>query len=113
MNQNQDLIALEKKLLDKEERLDNEKEKVEKNKAEVDKIKEDYRQKLSKVSGLTEDEAKQELVRETELKEAKIVAKIIKEKEEEARRTADKKGREILIDSMRHGAVNYIAEYTV
>ena len=27
--------------------------------------------------------------------------------------TADKKAQEILVDSMRHGAINYIAEYTV
>jgi len=112
-SQNQDLIALEKKLLEKEERLDREKERIEKEKESLERIREEYRDKLQKISGFTKEEAKQELIRETEIKEAKIVAKIIKEKEEEAKRTADKKAREILVDSMRHGAVNYIAEYTV
>src|SRR3990167_9146484 len=73
---NQDLISLEKKLLEKEERLEREKEEVEKD-------------------------------------EVKAVAKIIKEKEEEAKLIADKKAQEILVDSMRHGATSYIAEYTV
>jgi ribonuclease Y len=112
-NQNQDLIALEKKLLEKEERLDLEKERIEKEKESLGRIREEYHDKLQKISGFTKEEAKQELIRKTEITEAKIVAKIIKEKEEDAKLTADKKAREILVDSMRHGAVNYIAEYTV
>ncbi|PIY93838.1 MAG: ribonuclease Y [Candidatus Levybacteria bacterium CG_4_10_14_0_8_um_filter_35_23] len=111
--QNQDLVKLEQKLLEKEERLDKEKEKLEKEKLELAKIKEEYREKLSKSSGLSSDEAKKELLRETEEKESQAVARIIKEKEDIARKTADKKSQEILVDSMRHGALNYIAEYTV
>ncbi|EKD64652.1 MAG: HDIG/KH protein [uncultured bacterium] len=111
--QNQDLIALEKKLLDKEEKLEVEKARIQEEKENLDKLKEDYREKLEKISGFTSDEAKKELLQETENKETQIIARIIKEKEEEAKITADKKAREILIDSMRHGALNYIAEYTV
>lgn len=113
MNQNQDLIALEKKLFEKEEKLDREKEQIEKEKQELSKKKEEYSTKLQKVSGLTAEEAKAELLRETEQKEAQIIARLIKEKEEDAKRTAAKKSQEILLDSMRHGALDYIAEYTV
>jgi len=113
MNQNQDIIALEKKLLEKEEKLEHEKGKIEKEKEELTKKKEEYSQKLQKASGLTADEAKKELLAETEEKEAQIIARLIKEKEEEAKRTASKKAQEILIDSMRHGALDYIAEFTV
>lgn len=112
-SQNQDLIILEKKLLEKEEKLDREKELIEKEREELSNLKTEYLDKLQKVSGITADEAKKELLQETEEKEAKTIAKIIKEKEEEAKRTADRKAQEILVDSMRHGAVNYIAEYTV
>jgi len=112
-SQNQDLIILEKKLLEKEEKLDRGKEHIEKEKEELNKIKTEYLDKLEKVSGITSDEAKKELLKETEEKEAKTIARIIKEKEEEAKRTADRKAQEILIDSMRHGALDYIAEYTV
>ena len=113
MNQNQDLIVLEKKLFEKEEKLEREKEKIEKEKEVLSKKKEDYSRKLQEASGLTSDEAKKELLNEIEEKEAQIIARIIKEKEEEAKRTASKKAQEILIDSMRHGALDYIAEFTV
>lgn len=108
-----DLISLEKKLLEKEDRLDAEKRSLESEKEKLSKLKEEYREKLSKTSSLTTDEARKELLKEVEEKEAQVVARIIKESEEEAKRTADKKSQEILIDSMKHGALDYIAEYTV
>ncbi|MBI2031398.1 MAG: ribonuclease Y [Candidatus Levybacteria bacterium] len=104
--QSPDLIKLEKKLLEREENIEKEKE-------NLARLKEEYKDKLSKISSLTRDEARQELLKEVEQQEAKAAARIIKEREEEAKRTADKKAQEILIDSMRHGALNYIAEYTV
>ncbi|MBI4089635.1 MAG: ribonuclease Y [Candidatus Levybacteria bacterium] len=113
MNQNQDLIQLEKRLLEKEERLEREKEALEKEKQELSRKKDEYSTKLQKVSGLTSEEAKKELLRETEEKEAQTIARLIKEKEEEAKRIASKKAQDILVDSMRHGALDYIAEYTV
>ena len=113
MNQNQDLIALEKKLIEKEEKLDREKQEIEKEKQVLRLAQDKYLEKLQKASGLTAEEAKNELLKETEHREAQAIAKLIKEKEEDAKRTAAKKAQEILLDSMRHGALNYIAEYTV
>jgi len=110
---NQDLIKLEEKLLEKEEKLEKEEERLKKEKAEIEELKEKYRQKLSDISDLTTEEAKKELIKETEEKESAVIARIIREKEDLAKKTADKKGQEILVDSMRHGALNYIAEYTV
>ncbi len=108
-----DLISLEKKLLEKEERLEKEKKYLEEEKEALLKIKEEYREKLSKISSMTSDEAKKELLLEIETKEAQEVARIIREREEEAKRSADKKAQEILVDSMRHGVINYIPEYTL
>lgn len=108
-----DLIELEKKLLEKEEKLEREKENLAKEKVRLEEKAEQYAQKLEKISGLTKDEAKEALLKETEQKESQIVARIIREREDEAKKTADKKAQEILIDSMHHGALNYIAEYTV
>ena len=102
----QDLVLLEKKLLEKEEKLEAEKEKLES-------LKEKLEEALEKVSSLTADEAKEQLLDLMEQKQAKTAAKIIKIKEEEAKATADKKSQEILVDSMRHGAINYIPEYTL
>jgi len=111
--QNQDLLTLEKKLFEKQEKLESEKQELEEEREKLSKLKEEYREKLSKSSGMTADEAKKELLKEIEEKEVAIVARLIKEKEEEAKITSDRKAREILVDSMRHGALNYIAEYTV
>ncbi len=113
MNQNQDIIDLEKKLLEKEEKLEKEKEILRKAEADIAKKREEYSEKLQKVSGLTAEEAKKDLLAEVEAKETASIAKIIKEKEEDAKRTAAKKSQEILLDSMKHGALDYIAEYTV
>src|SRR3989344_1482751 len=109
----QDLIALEKKLIERQEKLEQDREVLEHEKKELQKKKEEYIDKLKKSSGLTSEEARVELLREIEGREAQAIAKIIKEREEEARRTADKKAQEIVVESMRHGAVNYIPEYTV
>jgi len=112
-SQNQNIIGLESKLLEKEEKLDREREQIEKEKIVLSGKREEYSVKLQKVTGLTAEEAKKELLRETEVKETQAIARIIKEKEEDAKRTAAKKAQEILLDSMRHGALDYIAEYTV
>ncbi len=102
----QDLVALEKKLLEKEEKLEAEKQKL-------DSLKEKLEEQLERVSSLTADEAKSQLLELVEQRQARSVAKLIKESEEKAKATADKEGREILVESMRHGAINYIPEYTL
>lgn len=101
-----DVLVLEKKLLEKQEKLDAEK-------ALLEKQKEEYREKLQNISHMTAEEAKNALLEETEHSEAGAVAKLIKEREEEAKRTADTKAREVLVEAMRHGALTYVAEFTV
>lgn len=80
---------------------------------DLNKFKEEYLDKLQKISGLTREEAKKALLEEIEREETQAAARIIKQKEEEAKVTADKKAQEIIVSAMRHGALNYIAEYTV
>src|SRR3990167_11076626 len=112
-NQNKDLLDLEKKLLEKQEKVDKEKEAIDKEKESIRKIQEEYASKLEKAGRLTAEEAKKELLAEVEKKETETLARIIREREEEAKRTSDKKAREVVVEAMRHGAVNYIPEYTV
>lgn len=112
-DQNKDLLDLEKKLIDRQEKLDKEKEDLDKEKQDIQKKKDEYLDKLQKISSKTADEAKKELISEIEKKESEILARIIREREEEAKRISDKKAKEILVEAMRHGAVNYIPEYTV
>ena len=109
----QDLIVLEKKLIERQEKLEKDREDLEQEKKDLQKKKDEYIDKLQKASSLTSEEAKKELLSQIEEREVQTLAKIIKEREEEAKRTADKKAQEIVVESMRHGAVSYIPEYTV
>ncbi len=109
----QDLITLEKKLIERQEKLDAKADTLESKEEEVAKKREDYLKKLESVSGLTREEAKTQLLAETERDAAGMMAKIIKDKEAEAKRTADIKAQEILVDSLNHGALKFVPEYTV
>lgn len=110
---NQDLIVLEKKLLERQEKLEQRQEKIDKEEESLREQREEYAKRLEKISGLTREEAKQSLLQETERDAAGMMARIIKEKEEEAKLTATTRAQEIVADAMRHGALDYIAEYTV
>lgn len=78
-----------------------------------DKQKEEYLKKLEKVSGLTREEAKQKLLEELEKELVGERAKRIRQMEESFRLEAGEKAREILVDAMKHGATDYVAEYTI
>ncbi len=75
--------------------------------------KQKYTKKLEEISHISTDEAKRLLLEEIRNDSKGEIAQIIKESEEEARATAHRKSQEILVDAMRHGALDYIAEYTV
>jgi len=109
----QDIIALERKLLEREEKLEQKQEKIAGLQEQIEKKREEYIEKLEKVSGLTREEAKREILQEAEKSAAQMVSRIIKEKEEEAKLNADKKAQEIVLDSIKHGALNFIPEYKV
>lgn len=88
-------------------------EKAKKIISEIEKLKADAVSKLEKISHLTREQATNMIISalRDDLKED--VAKIIKEEESAAREEADKKAKEILVDAMRHGATDYVPEFTV
>ncbi|MDA8103935.1 MAG: ribonuclease Y [Nitrospiraceae bacterium] len=68
---------------------------------------------LEKLSGITSEEAKQEILRRTE-EEAKFeVAKLIKRIEDEAKENADRKAKEIMGSAIQRYASDYVADATV
>ena len=109
----QDLIDLEKKLLERQEKLDAKKEDIDQAKEEIEKLRKDYIKKLEDISHLTTDDAKKQLLEETEKDAAAMMAKIIREKEDQAKATADAKAQEIVLDSLKHGALQFVPEFTV
>lgn len=68
---------------------------------------------LEGVSKLTQEEAKSMLLAELDKQLAGEMAKRIREAEEKAKEEAAERAREILVEAMRHGATDYVAEYTV
>lgn len=122
-----DLLSLEQKISQKEENIDRKigsleererqiesiKKELEAKFSEIETIKKEQIAKLERAAGLTRDEAKKLIMDATEKTLKEEIAKAIKESENAAREEADKKAKEILVDAMRHGATDYVAEYTV
>ncbi|MBI4130682.1 ribonuclease Y [Candidatus Roizmanbacteria bacterium] len=74
---------------------------------------EELTNKLQQVTKLTPDEARQEVLKYWEQKLQKDIAEQIKAAETKVREDAKRRAQEILVDAMRHGATDYVAEYTV
>lgn len=73
----------------------------------------DYIKALEKVSKMTADEAKKSLLDEVQKELTSEIAKKIRAAEERIKLEANEKAKDILADAMKHGATNYVAEYTV
>jgi ribonucrease Y len=97
----------------KEDYLDGEREKLEGFKEKLEQNKANLLTRLEEISSMTKGEAKKVLLEGLEKKLSKEMAQLIRQKEEEAKEQADDKAKEILIDSMKYAATNYVAEYTV
>lgn len=108
-----DLLRAEEALNRAKANLEDEAKGVDKMKADLSVKQEDLVKKLEKIASLTTDEAREQLLSEVQKKSAAQIAKTIKEAEEKAKSESDEKAREILVDAMRAGATDYVAEYTV
>lgn len=107
---------LERKIgaIEERERLSLESEKrINKKLAEIDRVRLEQVAKLERAAHLTRDEAKSLILKAVEDNLDEDIAKRIREAEETAREEARKKSQTILVDAMLHGAISYVAEYTV
>ncbi len=81
--------------------------------ADIERVKQDHITKLESVAHLTRDEAKDQILEAVREKLKEQIAKEVREAVTEAEEEADQKAKEILINAMRHGATDYVPEYTV
>lgn len=88
-------------------------EKLAKQRADVDKLSKKRVQELERISGLTSEQAKDFLLKTLEEDVKLDEAKIIKEAETEAKETADKKAKEILVNAIQRCSVDHVAESTI
>lgn len=94
-----DLTSREKTLLDKDTRYNT--------------LIREQSQILEKLSGITTEEARQEILRRTEEDSRLDVARLIKKIEDEAKESAEKKAKEIIGASIQRYASDYVADATV
>jgi len=73
----------------------------------------ELKDRLEKVSKMTREEAKKILLDEVQRDITSDVAKKIRAGEERVKQEGQEKAAEILADAMKHGATDYVAEYTV
>lgn len=79
----------------------------------TEELREELIKKLEGVTSYTKEEAKRLLLDELSEELRGEMARGIRNAEEKMRQQADEKAKEILVDAMRHGATDYVAEYTV
>lgn len=102
------------KLIDeKEQELSGYRQDLEKKTGQVEETRQQFIKKLEHVAGITRDQAKQQILENLEKKLHKEMAEMIQAAEDKAKEEADVKARDILVDAMKHGATDYVAEYTV
>ncbi len=87
--------------------------KAEDAKKEYEENKEKILIKLEKIAQLSKDEARNLLLQAWEDKLTAETAQRIKAAEEEIKKTSTEKAKQILIDSMRYGASDYVSEFTL
>lgn len=105
----QRLSSIEKK----ENTIDEKQAQLDNLKQELTRREQELANKLEAVAGLTKEEAKKQLFTELEKTQRQKIAKTIRQAKEKAQQEADEEVKEILIDAMRHGATDYVAEYTI
>mgnify|MGYP002854708108 CR=1 FL=1 len=97
----------------KESRLNRREEELGRKEEEVSKLNEQRIRELERISGLTSEEAKDQLLKAVE-DDIKIdTAKMIKELESEAKEEADKKAKEYVVSAIQRCAVDHVAEATI
>ncbi|MCX7678408.1 MAG: ribonuclease Y [Spirochaetes bacterium] len=123
----QELQALERRLLQKEETLEKKLEHLEKqekllqlkeqeNQEKEEELKrefEKHKKELERIAGMTTEEAKELLLKNLEQQVRFESIKLINKIEEEARRTADKKAKEIILSAIQRSASDYTSESTI
>ena len=106
------LIERSKNLDERFERLENQEKGLEQAKKDLRKVRDQLNTQFEKISQMSREEAKAELMRQTEEELHTQIAKKIKEAEYTIQNSVDEKGKELLIDAMQRAATDYVAETT-
>ncbi|HZG57355.1 ribonuclease Y [Paenibacillus sp.] len=97
----------------KEEQLANKEKRVEETQHQIDALYRKQVEELERISGLTQEDAKQMILSNVENEVRLEAAQLMKEIEQQAKEEADKKAREIITLSIQRCAADHVAETTV
>lgn len=86
---------------------------IEEMESKVEEMLQEQQRELQRISGLTREEAKQIIMRESEQELEHELAQMVKEREYNAKEEADKKAREVLSLAIQRCAADHVAETTV
>ena len=111
--QSQDLTTRTSSLDSKEQAIADKNAKLDQLQQEVADVKKSQVEKLEKIASLTRAKAKEILLEAVDKKITRDVADRLRVAEDEYKQGSDDKARELLVDSMYHGATDYVPEYTV
>lgn len=103
----------ERYLLQKEKNIDTHEVEIKTKLASIDDVYKKQLEKLEQISGLDVEKAKQLILSSTEKRMASWVSKKIEEARDDLKQREDELAKEILVEGIRHGITEYVAEYTV
>jgi len=113
------LIDREKKLNERTKMLDQKSEELEistesvkKMQRGLEKTRSQLKEELERISGLTQEEARQKLMSQVDEEIKNYEAKKIRQAEKKVEETAEEKAREIIVESMQRIATDYVGETT-
>jgi ribonuclease Y len=122
----QQVLELERKVQQKEEQIDHKLSDLDKKDSdldakfvevedrlkEIETLKNEQVAALEQSAKLTKEEARKQILDTLEEQLAEEKAKRIKESEDAVKSEVDDKAKHLLVDAMKHGATDYVAEYT-
>ena len=103
----------ENNLTTKEEKINEQISEIQEEKSKLDEIKNEQLDLLQKISKLNKEDAKKMLMDEVKANMTKEINTYIKEQEEEAKMTADKRAKELIVTSMQRYAADIASDQTV
>src|SRR3990167_4713641 len=81
--------------------------------SQIEESKKQQLAKLQAIAKLSQEEDKELILKSYQKRLSRDVAQLISDAEKQAKVQAEEKSKEILVEAMRHGATDYVAEYTV
>jgi len=103
----------ERYLIQKEKSIDQQSTDLKKKLDGIDDLYRKQMDKLEAISGLDIEKAKKLVISSTEKKMSSWIAKKIEEAKSEIHQKEDEITKEVIVDNIRHGLTDYVAEYTV